>query len=194
MELVRKNWQITYSITPYQQQRGLVKVTTYSTYEMHNLTDRPVSYKHGFWLDNLFDDPHISRPRLMQFEMSYGKASYKFKEGDLNFKLVEKEGLIGFERTTEIQPRDQKPPRFSNASEEIFRDHWIEHHTPLQPVTGFTLQVYHPKGMEVEVSVSTRSGQKTPERIDLPNGSKFVYGGVLLPGQSIWTTWRKRTQ
>lgn len=198
---VRRNWDITYSLEKWDGRDDFVKLTKRTEYDIENCSEDDADYD---WQHRVDDTWHLSiSPSVI---LRIGKKNPRtedrvvdYRGAELQRRITSEDGAQRFKEVVHIPGRRTygiSPPLYSFIAEsyECFPSIHTERFTAIYPVLNTRLEVYYNKN-DFDVSVYLPLGKDAFEDrngTDLEGGKRWVIKKPILPGQSFFTTWRRR--
>jgi hypothetical protein len=199
---VRRNWDITYSLEKWNGRDDFVKLTKRTEYDMENCSEDDAEYD---WQHRV-DDTWYSNiapaviTRIGKKNPETNNLFVDYREAELQRRITREDGAQRFKEVVRIPGRrtyaPNRPPVYSFIAEshECFPSIHTERFTAIYPVLNTRLEVYYNKD-DFDVTVYLPLGRDAFEDrngTELEGGKRWVIKKPILPGQSFFTTWRRR--
>jgi hypothetical protein len=188
VEIIRTDWDITYTIEPIGAHPGFIKLTTSVSSLLQNTSPREKKYDCAFSVERSWA-PEIGESSIVSLALTAPTAgeSFDLRHGKgLEQRPVD--NFIQVSREITLPPMPHGEYRCLSESVEYFPDCFVAQFVALLPVLRTTFTVYYPKElMNVDLQLSCEDG--SPRKIELANGTQWTIEAPLIHGQSISTRW-----
>jgi hypothetical protein len=191
VDVIRTDWNITYTIELLETHPGFVKLTAQNAYVLQNNSLLEKKHSYSYYVERSWF-PEIGESEILSFALTspIAKESFDLRIG-AGLETKTDSGFLQTSKVLALPPMPHGQYKCFAESVEYFPDCFFAQFVTLLPVLRASVTVYYPKDeMTFDLNLSCQDGKTT--ELQLSNGTQWTVDTPLLPGHSISTRWRKK--
>lgn len=192
VSVIRRKWNVTYTITEIAGLAGYVKVHTHSEWELENCLEKSQACPFRFAVEKSWF-PEVGETEITRFglEDPYGVESFDYHMGDKELRPTLEEGdLVVTGKPIALPPKPHAPFKCWVECVEVYRSDYSTPYVAASPVERLTVRVRYPEG-RFKIGLQLSFDDSTNSPLHSAGEVLWELSKPMLVGHSFFTTWSR---